>query len=127
MFGINDALVSDSKKYVSPAVFKSNYKKLLNEISSRDPNTFIVIMTATTNDQMIDEHVYRTLELAREENIPYIDTNRLWSEHFDACANNFGYGDWLAGGADACHPTPKAAEIMSEYIFENFFKIISAK
>lgn len=124
MFGINDALKSDPKKYVSADDFGSNYKMLVDEIKKRNPDTFIIIMGATTNDQSIEEHCKKSEELAREENIPYIDLRRLWTEHYDIKADNFGYGDWLAGGMDSCHPTPKAAEIMASYIFDEFIRII---
>ncbi len=125
MFGINDALKSDASKYVDTDTFKSNYKMLLDEVRRRNPETLIIIMSATTNDQTIEAHCEKTAELVKEENIPYIDLHKLWNDHYRADAENFGHGDWLAGGADACHPTPKATAIMAKYIFDDFIKIIS--
>lgn len=40
--------------------------------------------------------------------------------HYDETEPNFGQGDWLAGGYDACHPTPISARITTEYIFKEF-------
>ena len=125
MFGINDALKSDSKKYVTAEQFKANYKALIAEVKKRNPNALIIMMGATTNDQTIEEHCKKSKELADEESIPYIDLHKLWSEHFDANAENFGHGDWLANDKDACHPTPKAAHIMAENILDEFLKIIN--
>lgn len=125
MFGINDALKSDPKKYTSPQEFKSNYKMLINEVRRRNPDTFIIMMGATFNDQTIELHCEKSKQLAREEGIPYIDLHELWMKHYDASAENFGQGNWLAGGTDACHPTPTAAEIMAKYIFEAFMKLIN--
>lgn len=125
MFGINDALKSDSQKYVTADKFKSNYKALLEEVKKRNPEVQIIMMGATTNDQTIEEHCKKSKELADEENIPYIDLHKLWSEHYDEKAENFGHGDWLSNNSgDACHPTPKAAYIMAEKISEAFLEII---
>lgn len=125
MFGINDALKSDPKKYVTADVFKENYKMLLHEIKARDPHTFIIMLSATTSDQTIHEHVQESIELAKEEMIPHINTHKLWKDHFDQNAKNFGHGDWLSDNGDPYHPTPKAAEIMAKYIFDAFIHIIS--
>ncbi|MBQ6824468.1 MAG: SGNH/GDSL hydrolase family protein [Clostridia bacterium] len=124
MFGINDALKSDPKKYVDAETYRSNYNRLIEEVQKRNPDAQIILMLATTNDQSIEEHVRRSQELAEEKGLPYIDLHRLWTEHYDAEADHFGHGDWLANNKDACHPTPKAAHIMAETILDEFLKMI---
>ena len=123
MFGINDALKSDPKKYVTAEQFKTNYKALLDEVKKRNPDAFIIMLGATTNDQSIEAHCEKSKELAEEENIPYIDLHKLWSDHFDAKADRFGHGDWLCN--DACHPTPKSAYIMAQKILDEFLKLVN--
>ncbi len=127
MLGINDALKSDSKKYVTPEQFQHNYKSLLYEVKKRNPDAFIIMMGATYNVLSVEKHCKKTKELAQQENIPYIDLHKLWMSHYDAEAENFGQGDWLANDCDACHPTPKAAHIMAENICDEFLKLISGK
>ena len=124
MFGINDALQSDASKYVTPEQFKINYKALIDEIRTRDPDTYLIIMSATTNDQTIEAHCEKTKELAEEEGIYFIDLHSLWQEKYDASASNFGYGDWLASPYDACHPSPIGAKASAEFIYENMVDVI---
>lgn len=126
MFGINDALKSDSTKYVTAEQFEHNYKRLLDKVKKRNPDAFIIMMGATYNDQSVEEHCKKTKELAQKENIPYIDLHELWLSHYDTKAENFGQGDWLANDCDACHPTPKAAYIMAEKILDEFLKLLIA-
>lgn len=123
MFGINDALKSNPQKYVTSEQFRINYKRLIDEIKSRNPDAFIIMMIATYNDQTIDEHCEKSRELANEEGIPYIDLHKLWKDHYREGAEHHGHGDWLANDTDACHPTPKAAYILAETIFEEFLEI----
>lgn len=86
-------------------------------IKADAPNAKIFVMTATTNDQSIDDHVRVTRELIHEESVELIDLNALWKKQYDPAKGNFGYRDWLA--TDACHPTPKSAQIMARTIFQN--------
>ncbi|MBQ9921486.1 MAG: SGNH/GDSL hydrolase family protein [Clostridia bacterium] len=125
MFGVNDALISNPQRYQTPEQFFRNYKRLIDEVKKRNPDTFIIIMNATYNDQSVSEHCKKTEELAKSEGIPYIDMHRLWMEHYDAEACHNGQGDWLANDWDACHPTPKAAHIMAQKICDEFLNIIS--
>ena len=120
MFGINDSITAVAAKYVTDDVFKKQYAELIEKIKESEPQAQIIIMPATTNDFDITAHVKRTFELASEKNLPLIDTFALWCEHYDAGADNFGHGDWLKGGPDACHPMPKASKIMAEYIYNKF-------
>jgi lysophospholipase L1-like esterase len=124
MFGINDALKSDPQKYVSPDTYKENYRNLINEIKRRNPDTVIVMISASYNDQCVDEYCARSKLLALEEGIPYIDLHKLWADHYDPNEINFGQGDWLNGGTDACHPTPKGADETAKFIFNEFIELV---
>ena len=123
MFGINDSITSVAEKYVTPDVFKTQYGTMFDKLAESEPQAKIIVMPATTNDFDITAHVKVTFELAREKNLLLIDTFKLWSEHYIEGAENFGHGDWLKGGTDACHPMPKASKIMAEYIY-NEFKVL---
>lgn len=120
MFGINDALMPDPKKYVTNDVFKVQYSEMLDKLMETEPQAELIVLTATTNGDSIREYVYRTYEIVKEKNLLMIDTYDLWTKHYDPKADNYGHGDWLFGHGDACHPMPKAAKIMAEYIYENF-------
>ena len=125
MFGINDALVTVADRYAPPEVFKDNYRDLINAIKEKNPETLFVVLTPTTNNQDVSLHAESARELCAEENIALIDTNALWNSHYDPNAENFGHGDWLKGGRDACHPTPKGADSTAKYIFCEFKKLIN--
>ena len=120
MFGINDSITTVPAKYVTDDVFKKQYADLIEKLLESEPQAKLIIMPATTNDFDITAHVDRTFELAKEKGLALIDTFTLWSEHYDPSADNFGHGDWLKGGFDACHPMPKSSRIMAEYIYERF-------
>lgn len=123
MFGINDSITAVEAKYVTDDVFKIQYSQLVDKISESEPQAKIIVMPATTNDFSIHAHVKRTFEMIDEKDLLCIDTYKLWQDQYDETAENFGHGDWLVGGVDACHPTPKASAIMAEYIFEDFKKL----
>lgn len=121
MFGINDALRWDANRYVTPDVFKQNYKNLIDEIRERDPETTLIIMSATTNDHPIDKHCEKSAELAREEGIYYIDHFKTWADHYDEKMPNFGHGDWLScKPGDACHPSPIGAIQIAKNMLDEF-------
>lgn len=124
LFGVNDALYKDPRKYVTPDVFAQHYKELLHRLGESEPQAQIILITASTNDQCIDAHVGQTVSVARELGLPLIDLNSLWNAHFDPSADNFGHGDWLSGGPDATHFTPKSAKISADFIFDRFSEII---
>lgn len=118
MFGINDALKSDSEKYVTAEKFKEDYRELIQRFRETETSE-IVIMSATTNDQCIDAHVEATAELAEENGFVYVDQFRVWQEHYDPKQPHFGHGDWLSDlPYDACHPTPKGARVIAGTLFE---------
>lgn len=124
MFGINDALTYAEDKYAPPEKFKENYRKLINMVRDENPDVSFVITLATTNNYTIDEHVKKTIELAEEEHIPYIDTYKLWCDHYKEGVDHFGHGDWLHSDGDACHPMPIASEIMGRFVFEKFMELV---
>ncbi len=114
MFGINDALKSDSKKYVTAEKFYEDYSELIEKFRKIEDSA-IVIMSATTNDQTIDAHVAETARLAAEYGFIYIDQHKVWDAHYDPAASNFGQGDWLSNedARDACHPSPLGAKMIA--------------
>ncbi len=114
MFGINDALKTDQRKYVTPDRFYNDYQELLDMFRKND-ESLIVLMSATTNDQPIEEYVKMTEILAKENGLLYIDQNKIWNAHYDKSKAHFGQGDWLSDVAyDACHPTPLGAKAIAE-------------
>ena len=125
MFGINDSIKPVVEKYVTPEVFKEHYRELVDKLNASEKTAKLFIMTATTNDFSVDDHVAVTYDLAKEENISVIDLHLLWKNHYDKDADNFGHGDWLAPNSkDACHPMPAATKVMAQTICEEFFDII---
>ena len=124
MFGINDALKPNVERYAEPSVFKVSYKEMIDKIKASNPETAIILMEPTYNDWSVAEHAEKVRELAEEYGFPCIRLHTLWMEHYDEKAHNFGQGDWLGGGCDACHPTPLASEITAKYIFDDFIKIL---
>ena len=58
------------------------------------------------------------LELLHIENIAVIDQHKLWMEHYDESAPNYGQGDWLADG-DSCHPTDIGHEAIADYMIKS--------
>ena len=124
---VDDSLTHVPDRYVTPEVFKENYRNLINAIRETNPETMFVILTPTTNDKSVSDHAERARELGAEEGIAVIDTNALWSAHYEPVAVNFGHGDWLSGiRDDACHPTPKGADVTGKFIFDEFIKLREA-
>ena len=111
MFGINDALKTEKSKYVTPEKFYDDYTELLEKFKATEKSQ-VVIMSATTNDQPINEYVKTTEKFANEHNILYINQNKVWTTHYDKSMPNFGHGDWLS--SDPCHPTPKGANAIAK-------------
>jgi len=127
MFGINDALTSNPTKYVTPDVYIENYKELIAKIKDSTPETEIIILAPTTNGDSVYNHYLKLCEFVKENDLPFIDTHKLWLDHYDTNAHNYGQGDWLFGNGDACHPMPLAAEITAKFIFDEFVKLIYSK
>ena len=125
MFGINDALFSDKKKYVTPAIFRRDYEELLFLLAST--GTCPIILTPTYNGTQypLDEYAEVCRALARERDLPLIDLHELWMRHYDEKAPHFGQGDWLSDSkTDACHFSPEGARATADALFRAFRKLV---
>lgn len=130
MCGINDALAEEPKKYVTDAVFKENYRRLIGMIQKENPDTEIVLLTPSYNDSgdktesRLDPYCARVHELAKEYGLDLIDVHALWMNHLEVGGEHYGQGDWLSDcKGDMCHPSPKGAEMTARFIFEEFMKL----
>ena len=123
MFGINDALMSDSSKFVTPEIFYLHYKELIELMLVSCP-TEIVLMTPTFNGpDKLDAYAQMVRKLAKEYDLMLIDLFALWQTHYNPNVDRYGQGDWLSGcKGDACHPTPTGAKEIAKYIFEQLMK-----
>lgn len=122
MFGINDALFTDKDKFVNPCVFEKNYNELM-DIMMKNTDSATVIMSTTFNgDFPLAEYRNIAEKIAKERDIPFIDTYSLWQNHFIAGTERFGQREWLAEepSYDSCHPTPKGSFETAKFIFEKF-------
>lgn len=122
MFGINDALKTEPTRYLPPEVFKETYRTLINKIRESDKETEFVMISPNWSDQSIEEHCKMAEELAKEENIFFIDMHKLWIDHYDELAVNFGQGDWLK--SDPWHPTPLGTQKTAEYIYDKLKTVL---
>ncbi len=119
MVGINDSLDCDPAKYVTPEVFAKDYQELIDAIRARDPETMVVLISATFNGpgDGIAPYCAHTEALAAANQLPYIDLHAFWWAHFDPEAPHFGQGEWLSAVPwDACHPSPLGAEMTARRV-----------
>ena len=124
MFGINDALKPNPKKYVSVEQFVENYKSLLREVRRINGDKMIVLMSPTWNDISVEEYSEAAKKLAEKEGIPFADQYAVWKEHYDEDVTHFGHGDWLSDcPGDACHPTPLGAYQIAMCMYSAFIGI----
>ena len=126
MFGINDALASDKSKFVTPARFESDYEELLSVLEAE--KAFTVILSPTYNGAKypLDKYVAVTKKLAEKHGLLFIDTHKLWAEHYSKKAPHFGMGDWLSESkTDACHFSPEGARQTARFIFDAFCSAIN--
>ncbi len=130
--GINDALYhvdSEGQKRVEPDVYKANLNTLLTEIAKSNPNADVILMTPTVNDDhtkktssQLDIYATKMKEVAAEWGIPVIDLHKLWMDHVDKNAANYGSGDWLTTKVgDLCHPSPKGHEAIAKEMIRAMF------
>ena len=126
MVGINDALQSDPKKYVTDEVFEKNYNILIDMILKRNPNVQLVLLTPSVNDigttksSHLEPYCDRVKKICKERGLPFIDVHKLWLDHMIPGSENFGQRDWLSNSStDACHPSPIGAEETAKFIFES--------
>ena len=121
MFGINDALASDKSKYVTPDKFEKDYEELLSLLEAE--GAVIIILSPTYNGVKypLDKYAAVTEKLAVKHGLPFIDTHKLWMEHYQKDAPHFGQGDWLSESkSDACHFSPEGARQTAKFIFDKF-------
>ena len=121
MFGINDALASDKSKYVTPDKFEKDYEELLSVLEKDD--ALLIILSPTYNGLKypLDKYAAVTERLAEKYGLPFIDTHKLWMEHYQKNAPHFGQGDWLSESkSDACHFSPEGARQTAKFIFDKF-------
>ena len=130
--GINDALYhvdSEGQKRVEPDVYKENLNTLLTEIAKSNPNADVILMTPTVNDDhtkktssQLDIYATKMKEVAAEWGVPVIDLHKLWMDHLDKNAANYGSGDWLTTKpGDLCHPSPKGHEAIAKEMIRALF------
>ncbi len=126
--GINDSIVEDSSKYVTPEVFKRNLNTLVTIIRQAHPGVDIIFLTPTWRDygtehkSTIDAHAAAMIEFANEQGIPYVDMHKMWMDHLVIGEKNFGQGDWLVDGGDRCHPSDAGHAAMAEELLKNMFE-----
>lgn len=130
MFGINDALKCDKKKFVEAPQYKSDLKELLDEVISSNPEAKIILMTPTYNEDgtkptsHLEPYCDAMKEVAKEYNLPVIDTHALWMDHLIVGSENHGQRDWLSTVEhDCCHFSPKGAKETAKFIFKEFKKL----
>ncbi len=126
--GINDALKSDAKKYISEEGYRTNLEILIDEIKKGNPCADIVLMTPTYNDlgiepvSHLDPYVAQMIDVAEKYGIPVIDLHHTWMEHLNVGGENYGQGDWLCGvEGDSCHPSDKGHEEIAKNIISVLF------
>lgn len=130
--GINDALNyvdSEGQKHLEPDVYKATLNTLLTEIAKSNPNADVILMTPTVNDDhtkqtysQLDIYATKMKEVAAEWGVPVIDLHKLWMDHLDKNAANYGSGDWLTTKpGDLCHPSPKGHEAIAKEMIRALF------
>ena len=130
--GINDALNhtdSEGLKRVEPNIFERNLNTLLTEIYTANPDADVILMTPTVNDDhtkkttsQLDPYAAKTKAVAEEWGVPVIDLHKLWMDHVDKNAANYGSGDWLTTKpGDLCHPSPKGHEAIAKEMIRALF------
>jgi lysophospholipase L1-like esterase len=126
--GINDSLVTDSSKFVTPADFASGIRSLVEVLRTYYPQAELVLCTPHHNDQpestshyTLDEYAMATRRAALETGTALVDLRQLWQDHFDGTAINDGYGNWLdCSGGNHTHPTDAGHQAIAEEIFKIF-------
>lgn len=130
MFGINDALKNDPKKYVVPEQFYSDLNELLDIVKKSNPSAKAILMTATYNDSgdksnsNLEPYCNFTKRIAEERGLFLIDTHKLWMNHLVLGSENHGQRDWLSTvDYDCCHYSPTGAAETAKFTFEEFKKL----
>ncbi len=124
MFGINDALYSDKSKFVTPDRFEQDYEELLSVLKQEKALLFVLSPTYNGVNYPLDDYAEATKRVAARHDIPFVDTHKLWLDHYDKTLPRFGQGDWLLSETDGCHFSPEGARQTAKFIFERFCEIV---
>ncbi len=126
MFGINDALKEDPRKYITPDKFYEDYTELCNLIKESSPDSKLVLMTPTYNDRgesdksHLEPYCEAVKRVADEFGLKLIDTHKLWMEHLVVGAAHYGQRDWLSDKVgDSCHFSPAGSLATANFIVES--------
>ncbi len=125
MFGINDALSEDPRKFITPERFYEDQREMHALLKETDPDADIVLMTATYNDpgeqqgSRLDPYTEMTKRLAAETGSYLIDTHALWMAHYQPGTERHGQREWLsAEPSDMCHFSPEGSRATAMFIFD---------
>ncbi|MBR2354694.1 MAG: hypothetical protein IKA76_09365 [Clostridia bacterium] len=120
MLGINDSLVKNASKYVTPEQYKEDLCELLELLANTNPEADVILMTPTyyhdgsTPTSYLDLYAEKMIEVAREQELPLIDMHKMWMDHMILGGEGNGQGDWLPH--DKCHPGDLGHRILGEEI-----------
>lgn len=124
MFGINDALRSDKSKFVTPDRFEKDYEELLSVLKKEEALPVVLSPTYNGVNYPLDDYANATERVAARHAIPFVDTHKLWLDHYDKALPLFGQGDWLASETDGCHFSPEGARQTARFIFARFCDVL---
>ena len=129
MFGINDSLIEDSNKYVTPDIYYEHLKQMYNTIKTSTPDAQIAFLTPTYNDNgtfyrsRLEPYSNKMKDLAAETKSFLIDTHSLWMSHLIVNSYNYGQRDWLSSvNGDSCHMSPKGSVETGKFIFKQLME-----
>ncbi len=128
MVGINDALANDPKKFVLPAVYKSDLEELVQEFEKGNPDADLIFITpsynddGTKNESHLAPYAAAMKAVAEQYAIPLIDMHAVWMAHLVVGAPNYGQQDWLSGHpGDSCHPSNEGHAVIANEIYRHIF------
>lgn len=124
MFGINDALASDPKKYVTPEVFFEDYEELMR-LTEKVGARIVISPTYNGENYPLEAYALAAQSITKKHALPFFDAHKLWMEHYRAGAPHFGQGDWLSEStSDACHFSPEGARATATFLFDEFCRLL---
>lgn len=123
--GINDALRSDSRKYVPSTVYGEHLSLLLDELERGTEGADVILMTPTYNDDgtsresCLAPYADRMRAIASARQIPLIDLHGAWMDHLTVGGEAYGQGAWLTGiTGDFCHPSDIGHAAIARLVLE---------
>ena len=107
---------------------KRQLGELVDTINEAHPDSDIILMTPPfvgDNQRQLDLYAKAVKNLASEKDLPFIDLNAMWLEHYVAGAENYGQGDWLNSGPDGdnCHPSDVGHEAIADEMIRCLFGV----